>query len=132
MITPDYHSFFSCILYTWHNIQYYIYYYYQILHKTFCNILSFFVFLHKGQSCPKVQNLNKITCDGIYLCTGIYFFKSAYFVLISLSFICLGEAGSDVQYTDRQHLSCRQETDEAGLVRQHRRADAPDPGNGYK
>ncbi len=43
-----------------------------------------------------------------------------------------GIKNQQFQYTDRQHLSGRQETDEAGLDRQHRRADAPDPGNGYK
>ncbi len=75
MITPDYHSFFLpfYILGTTFNILYITIL--KIFHKIFCNILSFFVFLHKGQSCPKVQNLNKITCGEIYLYTGIYFFK---------------------------------------------------------
>ena len=36
------------------------------------------------------------------------------------------------QYTDRQHIFCRQETDKAGLDRQHRRANAPNQSNGYK
>ena len=40
------------------------------------------------------------------------------------------ETDSDVQYTDRQHISCRQETDKAGMDRRHRRADAPDQSNG--
>ena len=86
MITPDYHSFFLpfYILGRTFNTLYITIF--KNLHKIFCYILSFFVFMHKGQNCPKVQNLNIITCGGIYLCTGIYFFKPAFYCSYIFSF----------------------------------------------
>ena len=127
MITPDYHSFFLpfYILGRTFNTLYITIF--KNLHKIFCYILSFFVFMHKGQNCPKVQNLNIITCGGIYLCTGNYFFKPAFYCSYIFIFYLFWEfiyfifclLSRDIPLLYWRILLCRQDRAYQGSATKH-------------